>query len=362
MVHDRFHLVRFRKLPTLCYNLGLSMSRSGNTDLSVAITISDTIPEMLSVLLAVGAARWRRLCFRAEGEGFPAALSGLHYKRLQEVILSDTEECLGVDGEILVPFEAAPRLRRIRDSLDVYVALPLYKITYYDCRIFAIWKGTFAPMRNLTHLSLDVVITIAPIDKELAKLSFPKLLSLSLTLRSCTFFLALVRRLDAPDLADIRLTYQLDSDSKRKFSAFSLPITDILPKRLKSFHIACHGCKFIDADVAILASWLRLATELTALSVHLPSIHDVLLDYLHVHAQSDVLVPRLRSLYLWILDEDMQVSASKLLSVLESRAGSKESVSRLEEFCTNVDAGRFSEGRVQRWQGVCRKVKVFCPR
>ncbi len=81
-----------------------------------------------------------------------------------------------------------------------------------------------------------------------------------------------------------------------------------------------------------------------------------------MHAQSDVLVPRLRSLDLCVLDEDEEMSASKSISVLESRLGSKEIVSRLEEFCTNVDAGRFSEGRVQRWQDVCRKVKVYCPR
>ncbi len=109
---------------------------------------------------------------------------------------------------------------------------------------------------------------------------------------------------------------------------FRLPLTDLLPKQLLSLHIAFKVRITFDADVASLTSWLRLATELTALSIHLPRIPDALLDDLHLKANSDVLVPRLRSLDLWATD---QLPASKLLSVLESRAGSKENVSRLEE-------------------------------
>ncbi|KAF9010948.1 hypothetical protein BDZ89DRAFT_1024372 [Hymenopellis radicata] len=51
------------RLNKFCYNLGLFMSRSGNVDLSVALTLAlpedGIMPDMMWVLLAVGATRWR---------------------------------------------------------------------------------------------------------------------------------------------------------------------------------------------------------------------------------------------------------------------------------------------------------------
>ncbi|KAF9038933.1 hypothetical protein BDZ89DRAFT_1157001 [Hymenopellis radicata] len=348
------------RLNRFCYNLGLFMSRSGNVDLSVAITVleDETIPDMVFTHLAVGAARWRRLCFRANGNRFPAALSGLDFERLEEAILSSDIRVM--DGKRLASFRAAPRLRRLYldDEARSRVFLPWSRITHYERVIYA-HEWTLPAMPNLTHLFLRVIgYPRVPVGR--SKLSFPNLLSLSIEPCTDIFFSALLLQLEVPALTDLRLTtYRL---SKSKSITLSLPVTDMFPKQLTSIHIAYDAPKFRDADSASLTSWLQLATDVTALSIHLPNILDALLRDLRVHAKNDVLVPRLRSLDLWVTAKDAQMSPSKVLSVLESRSGLKQNVSRLEEFCTNVDANRFSEGRLQRWQDVCRKVKVICPR
>ncbi|KAF9010949.1 hypothetical protein BDZ89DRAFT_1143365 [Hymenopellis radicata] len=123
-------------------------------------------------------------------------------------------------------------------------------------------------------------------------------------------------------LTDLHLTYRLTS-ANHNFIALSLPITDILPKRLTSLHIACDVSNFIDADLDVLASWLHLATDVTAFSLHLPNIPVTLIYDLLVHPEGDVQLPRLRSLDLSVISnstKDAQMPTAMVLDVLESHS------------------------------------------